>query len=61
VRTRPVRVVEPGALELRFARSSASAVFTAGFTLTGRVRTVDHTRALRSEVEVSRTPTLAAL
>ena len=55
------RIVEPGALELRFARSSASAVFTLGFTLTGPVRTVDHTRALRSQVEVTRTPTLAAL
>jgi len=55
------RIVEPGALELRVARSSASAVFTLGFTLTGPVRTVDHTRALRSEVEVTRTPTLAAL
>jgi beta-xylosidase len=55
------RIVEPGAVELRFARSSASAVFTAEVTLTGPVRTVDHTRALRSEVEVTRTPTLAAL
>jgi beta-xylosidase len=55
------RVVEPGAIELRFARSSASAVFTAAVTLTGPTRTVDHGRALTSVVEVSPTPTLAAL
>jgi len=55
------RVVEPGALELRFSRSSASAVFTAAVTLTGPVRVVDHTRALRSSVEVVPAPTLAAL
>ena len=55
------RIVEPGVLELRFARSSASAVFTARVTLTGPVRTVDHTRALRSAVEVAPAPTLAAL
>jgi beta-xylosidase len=55
------RVVEPGAIELRFARSSASAVFTAAVTLTGPTRTVDHGRALTSVAEVSPTPTLAAL
>jgi len=57
------RIVEPGAVELRFARSSdpASAVFTAAVTLTGPVRAVDHTRALVSVAEVSPLPTLAAL
>jgi len=56
-----VRIVEPGTLELRFARSSAHTVFTAAVTLAGPVRTVDHTRALRPVVDVSATPTLAAL
>ena len=47
------RRVEPGALELRFARSSSATVFTAAVTLTGPVRTVDHTRALHAAVSVA--------
>ena len=47
------RVVEPGALELRFARSSAVTESTAAVTLSGPVRTVDHTRALHAAVTVA--------
>jgi beta-xylosidase len=47
------RRVEPGALELRFARSSAVTEFTAAVTLEGPVRTVDHTRALHAAVTVT--------
>ena len=47
------RVVEPGAIELRFARSSADVVFTANVELVGMPRYVDHTRELVSRVEVS--------
>ncbi|WP_411700337.1 glycoside hydrolase family 3 N-terminal domain-containing protein [Conyzicola sp.] len=50
------RIVEPGALELRFARSSADTVFTAAVTLTGPVRIVDHTRALHAAVSIDREP-----
>jgi beta-xylosidase len=46
------RVVEPGALELRFARSSSDTVFTLATTLTGEARVVDHTRALHAAVTV---------
>jgi beta-xylosidase len=42
------RVVEPGAIELRFARSSAEPVFTAKYDLTGPPRYIDHSRALTS-------------
>nr|WP_237405214.1 glycoside hydrolase family 3 N-terminal domain-containing protein [Streptomyces sp. SN-593] len=38
------RVVEPGALELRLAASSADVRLTVACTLTGPPRTVDHTR-----------------
>ena len=47
------RIVEPGALELRFARSSAVTESTAAVTLSGPVRTVDHTRALHAAVTVA--------
>ena len=47
------RLVEPGALELRFARSSAVTESTAAVTLSGPVRTVDHTRALHAAVTVA--------
>jgi beta-xylosidase len=47
-----VRVVEPGALELRFARSASDTVFTLDTTLTGPARGVDHTRALHAAVTV---------
>jgi beta-xylosidase len=50
------RIVEPGALELRFARSSSDTVFTAAVTLTGPVRVVDHTRALHAAVSVTPLP-----
>ena len=55
------RRVEPGALELRFARSSAVTEFTAAVTLTGPVRTVDHTRALHAAVAVTPAPEAARL
>ncbi|MFF8563460.1 glycoside hydrolase family 3 N-terminal domain-containing protein [Streptomyces albidoflavus] len=40
------RIVEPGALELRLGASSTDTRLTARVTLTGPVRTVDHTRRL---------------
>ncbi|MGW4984712.1 glycoside hydrolase family 3 C-terminal domain-containing protein, partial [Streptomyces mirabilis] len=46
------RVVEPGALELRIAASSAHAHHTVPLTLTGPVREVGHERRMRSEVRV---------
>ena len=45
------RIVEPGALELRLAASSTETRLTARLTLTGPVRTVDHTRRLHPEIE----------
>ncbi|MFB7653700.1 MULTISPECIES: beta-glucosidase [unclassified Streptomyces] len=42
------RIVEPGALELRFAASSTAPPLTATVTLTGRQRRVDHTRRLHA-------------
>lgn len=48
-----VRVVEPGALELRFSRSSSDTVFTLAATLAGPTRVVDHTRALHPTVTVT--------
>jgi len=48
------RVVEPGVVELRFARSSADVVFTARTTLVGEARFVDHTRLWHPEVTVER-------
>jgi beta-xylosidase len=47
-----VRVVEPGALELRFARSSSDTAFTQHVTLTGPARAVDHTRQLHAHVSI---------
>ncbi|QNE79093.1 glycosyl hydrolase [Streptomyces finlayi] len=44
------RIVEPGDLELRLSASSTDARLTARVTLTGPVRTVDHTRRLHMEV-----------
>ncbi|WP_369368705.1 glycoside hydrolase family 3 N-terminal domain-containing protein [Streptomyces sp. CG4] len=46
------RVVEPGALELRLATSSAHARHTVPLTLTGPVREVGHERRLRCEMRV---------
>ncbi|MFJ1645495.1 beta-glucosidase [Streptomyces sp. NPDC088258] len=48
------RVVEPGALELRLAASSADVRLTAAVTLTGPVREVDHTRRLHAAFSVER-------
>ncbi|MFD7405696.1 glycoside hydrolase family 3 N-terminal domain-containing protein [Streptomyces sp. NPDC059866] len=47
------RVVEPGALELRLAASSADVRHTAQLTLTGPVRVLGPDRRLRCETEVS--------
>ncbi|WP_423509688.1 glycoside hydrolase family 3 N-terminal domain-containing protein [Streptomyces xinghaiensis] len=44
------RVVEPGELELRLAASSAEPRLTAGVTLTGAERHVDHTRRLHAAI-----------
>ncbi|MCC3650593.1 glycoside hydrolase family 3 C-terminal domain-containing protein [Streptomyces sp. S07_1.15] len=44
------RVVEPGELELRLAASSAEPRLTAGVTLTGAERQVDHTRRLHAAI-----------
>ncbi|MFE3525582.1 glycoside hydrolase family 3 N-terminal domain-containing protein [Streptomyces sp. NPDC059161] len=46
------RVVEPGALELRVAASSAHVHHTVPLTLTGPIREVGHTRRMRCEVRV---------
>ncbi|GAB2973554.1 glycoside hydrolase family 3 N-terminal domain-containing protein [Streptomyces pseudoechinosporeus] len=48
------RVVEPGALELRLAASSAEVRHTARLNLTGPVRELGPDRRLRCETEVSR-------
>ncbi|MGW6588184.1 beta-glucosidase family protein [Streptomyces globisporus] len=45
------RIVEPGDLELRLSASSTDARLTARVTLTGPVRTVDHTRRLHMSVQ----------
>ncbi|MGP4088662.1 beta-xylosidase/alpha-l-arabinosidase [Streptomyces sp. KR55] len=47
------RIVEPGALELRLAASSADVRHTAQLTLTGPVRVLGPDRRLRCETEVS--------
>ena len=47
------RIVEPGALQLRFGASSTETRGAVGITLTGPVRTVDHTRRLHCGVEVT--------
>ncbi|MCQ1947645.1 glycoside hydrolase family 3 N-terminal domain-containing protein [Arthrobacter sp. zg-Y1116] len=46
------RVVEPGELELRLGASSTDIRTTAGVTLTGTVREVDHTRRLHCPADV---------
>jgi beta-xylosidase len=48
------RVVEPGALELRIARSSQLTQFAAVVAVTGEVRTVDHTRKLHCQATITR-------
>ncbi len=48
------RIVEPGALELRFSASSTEPRLTARVTLTGPVRQVDHHRRLHADFEVLR-------
>ncbi|WP_037842117.1 beta-glucosidase [Streptomyces sp. NRRL F-6628] len=45
------RIVEPGALELRLGASSTDTRLVARLTLTGPVRTVDHTRRLHMGFE----------
>ncbi|MFF9807149.1 glycoside hydrolase family 3 N-terminal domain-containing protein [Streptomyces coeruleorubidus] len=50
------RVVEPGALELRLAASSADVRHTARLTLTGPVRVLGAGRRLHCETEVSELP-----
>lgn len=47
------RIVEPGALELRFGDSSANPRLTAQAELTGPVRGLDHERRLHAHVTVS--------
>ncbi|GAB2453475.1 glycoside hydrolase family 3 N-terminal domain-containing protein [Conyzicola lurida] len=47
------RIVEPGDIELRFARSAGDTVFASTTTLTGPPRHVDHTRALHARVTVT--------
>jgi beta-xylosidase len=49
------RIVEPGALELRFGDSSASPRLTAHAELTGPVRELDHERRLHAHITVSST------
>ncbi|HEY0247075.1 MAG TPA: glycoside hydrolase family 3 N-terminal domain-containing protein [Gryllotalpicola sp.] len=44
------RIVEPGALELRLARSSDASVFSVRAIVTGETREVDHTRRLHAEL-----------
>lgn len=44
------RIVEPGDLELRLSASSTDPRLTARVTLTGPVRTVDHTRRLHMDL-----------
>ena len=46
------RIVEPGELELRIGASSTDIRATAGVSLTGTVREVDHTRRLHCPAEV---------
>lgn len=48
------RIVESGALELRFGASSADIRLAARVELTGDTRTVDHTRALHCQVTIER-------
>jgi beta-xylosidase len=48
------RIVEPGRLDFEFGRSAGEIVLTHSAELTGAVRVVDHTRALRADVEVRR-------
>ncbi|MCC9205215.1 beta-glucosidase family protein [Arthrobacter sp. zg-Y769] len=47
------RIVEPGDLELRLGASSADIRGTAGVSLTGTVRVVDHTRRLHCPADVA--------
>jgi len=46
------RRVEPGRLELRFSASAQEPRLTAAATLTGEVRTLDHTRRRHAEITV---------
>ncbi len=46
------KIVEPGALQLRFGASSADLRLNATVELTGDTRYVDHTRRLHCEVRV---------
>ncbi|ROR73065.1 beta-glucosidase family protein [Bogoriella caseilytica] len=49
------RIVEPGAIELRLARSSADVVAALPVTITGNEREVDHSRRLTVPVQVEPT------
>ncbi|MNW58182.1 Periplasmic beta-glucosidase precursor [compost metagenome] len=46
------RIVEPGAIELRFGASSADVRLVAPVSLVGAVRVVDHTRELHAPLVV---------
>jgi beta-xylosidase len=52
------RIVEPGELELAVGRSSAELVSTAKVRLSGPMREVDHTRALRPVITVEAGPAI---
>ncbi|MEU7644546.1 beta-glucosidase [Streptomyces huasconensis] len=54
------RVVEPGALELRVAASSACVHHTVPLTLTGTAREVGHERRMRCEIRVEHDGVMAA-
>ncbi|MCW5951960.1 MAG: hypothetical protein KIT69_06860 [Propionibacteriaceae bacterium] len=47
------RIVEPGRIELGFARSSSDLVAVLPVDLTGPVREVDHTRVLHPVVRIT--------
>lgn len=47
------RIVEPGVLEFRIARSAGDTAFTHSVELTGEKRYVDHTRPLHADVTVA--------
>lgn len=51
------RIVEPGQIELRVARSAVDTVFAVPVIVEGPERTVDHTRRLTSEAGVEAHPT----
>jgi len=48
------RIVEPGELVLSFGRSAGELVASLPVTLTGEVRTLDHTRRLHPDISITR-------